>query len=453
MTVRSPNKSERWQSMPGIAGNDEKTEGEIEGEERELLDLLSGSEGKKDVGGKGRQRRSFSLTDENVVSVGSADFNANTKEKPGRPTNLKLLDKERDINKGMMIKFVQGGKGKEGDDKNKDKQESENKRENKGRKERKEFADLEELIKRMGESTSKGMEKINRNLDRKMDKVNEGLSNEIGGIKKMCEEWEKRWKVEKDKMYKKLNALEENQKETKEEVERELWEVREVLRESKEMVTDVKKRLEELECNKEVQVCREVRETGLEEKMEEVTKWMERTEREKRKSNIVVKGMKVERKDGKVTIEKIFREIGANVNIVGLKGVGGEDKERPKVWVVQLANEEQKMEVMASKNKLKGRKEIIEEDKTWKERVISRKLDQKKWEERDKGAQVKRGRECVWINGVKWVVSEATGEVVKDERNREKIMSEGRENGNNEKVFWVRSGEGSGVEISRKERE
>lgn len=80
-------------------------------------------------------------------------------------------------------------------------------------------------------------------------------------------------------------------------------------------------------------------------------------------------------------------------------------------------------------------------------------MDQKKWKERYKGCYVKRGRECVWVNGVKWVVSEAKGEVIKDERNREIMAAEERESRNKGMVFWDRSGEGSGPESTRKERE
>lgn len=74
----------------------------------------------------------------------------------------------------------------------------------------------------------------------------------------------------------------------------------------------------------------------------------------------MVKGLKVFRKDGKKEAEKLLVDIGAKVNIKGVRGMGGKDRKLPRVWVIQLGNGGKKREVM----ELKGELVWIEEDKT-----------------------------------------------------------------------------------------
>ncbi|XP_043470437.1 golgin subfamily A member 6-like protein 22 [Leptopilina heterotoma] len=434
MTTRSPVKGK---GQGGL--DDERTKKNDRGErgetvvdqgERELIESLKEKETVKGQEGNQRAGRSLSLTDD--VVPGESNVNL----KPGRLTNFQRTQRLKGAGSSeMMEKFALKDKlGEKDFNKNKDKQELDRKREIKAKKEVKELGDLEELIKRMGENTNICMEKINKNLDRKLDSVSEGLSSEIGKVKKMCEEWERKWSEEKEKMYEKLEKLEKGQKDIEVEMEGELNMVKEEVRESREIIGELRKRITSLETGTEGGI-RSQEGLVLEEKMNEVSRWMDRTEKEKRKNNIVIKGMNVIRREGRKAIQKVLEDIGTDVKIIGLNGVGGEDKEKPKVWIVQLENEEQKMEVISAKNKLRGRKEIIEEDKTWKERVVSRKLDQRKWEESAKGSEVKRGRDCLWVNGIKWVVCNTTGEVVEEERGRERNTSQERNRRNRGQVF------------------
>ncbi|XP_043478191.1 golgin subfamily A member 6-like protein 22 [Leptopilina heterotoma] len=449
MTTRSPVKGK---GQGGL--DDERTKKNDRGErgetvvdqgERELIESLKEKETVKGREGNPKVVRSLSLIDDVVPG----ESNANSK--PGRLTNFERTQRLKGAGSSseMMEKFaIKESSGGKDSNKNKEKQELDKKRESKVKKEVRELGDLEELIKKMGENTNICMEKINKNLDKKMDSVSEGLSSEIGKVKKMCEEWERKWSEEKEKMYEKLEKLEKGQKDIEVEMEVELNMVKEEVRESREIIGELRKRVTKLEAETEGGIKNQEA-LVLEEKMSEVSRWMERTEKEKRKNNIVIKGMNVVRREGRNAIQKVLEDIGTDVKIIGLNGVGGEDKEKPKVWIVQLENEEQKMEVISAKYKLKGRKEIIEEDKTWKERVISRKLEQKKWEERVKGSEVKRGRECLWVNGIKWVVCDTTGEVVEEERRRERNVSQERNRRNRGQVF--RKEEGAVGEDHRKQ--
>lgn len=81
------------------------------------------------------------------------------------------------------------------------------------------------------------------------------------------------------------------------------------------------------------------------ERIREIDKKLERKEREKRKNNIVIRG--IEMKDGKrlETVEEIMRKIGVRDKLAEVRRLGGEkEKERENV-VVKLGSEENKKEV------------------------------------------------------------------------------------------------------------
>lgn len=111
----------------------------------------------------------------------------------------------------------------------------------------------------------------------------------------------------------------------------------------------------------------------------------------------------------------MLREFGVKVRVEEVKRIG-EDREKGREMVmVKLGNKEQKREVMGSKNKLKGRKEKIIEDWTWKERKMRWKLEEiARYEERK--------RNKVWIGygkirvGKQWWRWDEEEEVLRDGR-------------------------------------
>jgi len=70
----------------------------------------------------------------------------------------------------------------------------------------------------------------------------------------------------------------------------------------------------------------------------------------------------------------VFERIGARVRIDEAKKLGRGEVLIETVWV-RLESVEQKKKVMERKNRLKGRKERILEDWTWKERRIRWKIE------------------------------------------------------------------------------
>lgn len=92
-------------------------------------------------------------------------------------------------------------------------------------------------------------------------------------------------------------------------------------------------------------------------------------------------------------IEELLKVIGMKVEVTEIRRIGaGTEKGRGEMLIVKLGNEEQKWEIMAKKKNLKGRRERISEDLTWRERKIRSKMGEIA---RDKIAEGKR----VWVKG------------------------------------------------------
>ncbi|KMQ90628.1 hypothetical protein RF55_9590 [Lasius niger] len=102
-------------------------------------------------------------------------------------------------------------------------------------------------------------------------------------------------------------------------------------------------------------------------RMKGIGKKLELKEREERRNNIVIRRLEGGVGDTKERVEKMMKEIGAEVKIKWVrrirrkKGVEGE-------MVVELGSREQKRQVMEKKKGLKGKMTRIEDDLTWGER-------------------------------------------------------------------------------------
>lgn len=318
-----------------------------------------------------------------------------SKKKRGRLTNQQLLSKENPgLAPAFMTKWRKEGKGTETaeggeiSDGNLESSEGE------------EEENIVNLIRNLGEQMSKKMDKLDNRIKNKF----EGVREEIGEIKNMWKAWEDKWEEEKQEVWERLNSLEKKSKEEREGTRKE--------------VKEMKVRLERLK-KQEVKVGEgrkegSSREEELDRKVFELNRKMDQMEREKRRNNIVIKGVIATQECGKEVVEKLLEEIGVKAEVKNVRGVGGREEENFKIWVAELGNEEQKRQVLKRKSQLRGRRERIEEDRTWKERRIRFLLEEKVWEERGKGNRVVWGREGIWVEGVKWVVKEDTGEVVKE---------------------------------------
>ncbi|KAK2579365.1 hypothetical protein KPH14_000824 [Odynerus spinipes] len=90
-----------------------------------------------------------------------------------------------------------------------------------------------------------------------------------------------------------------------------------------------------------------------------VEKRMELWEREERKRNIIIKGVKLGEWEAKGKVEELMKIMGVEGEVERIRELTG----RGMIWV-RLNNERQKKEVMIKKKALKGRIEWIEEDLT-----------------------------------------------------------------------------------------
>lgn len=79
--------------------------------------------------------------------------------------------------------------------------------------------------------------------------------------------------------------------------------------------------------------------------------------------------------------------------------IGRNSERGTEIILMKLRNEEQKKEVWANKNKLRGRKERIGEDLTWRERKMRWRLEEIASEEVRKGNRVRRGYRRFILNG------------------------------------------------------
>jgi len=111
--------------------------------------------------------------------------------------------------------------------------------------------------------------------------------------------------------------------------------------------------------------CREV---------DRLRKWVNDKEREERRNNVIVRGMRIPKeieKDKKETrkwAKSLIKEkIGVDCKAIGCR-------ESETVLVIKLKNTKMKREIMRNKYKLKGNRIFIENDVSWEERRIQERI-------------------------------------------------------------------------------
>lgn len=106
---------------------------------------------------------------------------------------------------------------------------------------------------------------------------------------------------------------------------------------------------------------------GTMERLRVIERKMEWRERKERKKNVIMKGVEVKEGKRREAVERVLDFIGARVDVEEVKKIGRDGEKEGEMILVRLGNEEQK-EVMERKAKLRGRRERIMEDWTWRER-------------------------------------------------------------------------------------
>lgn len=99
----------------------------------------------------------------------------------------------------------------------------------------------------------------------------------------------------------------------------------------------------------------------------------------RREEYFIIREVEVYIKEGKrrEAVENLFKVIGAKANIEDIKRIGGEVEEEGETIVVRLENAEQRKEIMGKKRNLKGRRERITKDWTWRQRKMRWRLEKR----------------------------------------------------------------------------
>ncbi|KAK2578550.1 hypothetical protein KPH14_012579 [Odynerus spinipes] len=188
----------------------------------------------------------------------------------------------------------------------------------------------------------------------------------------------------------------------------------------KERVDGLQEKLGKIEM--EMKVTKEGGERAGGEEIREASRRIEEKieakEREERRKNVVVRGMKVKREEAKEKVEELMKEIGVGEGIEKVKEVKEDrGKDGSKIIVVELKSMETKREVMGKKKYIKNREIWIKEDLTWEERRIQWKLRNIAREEARKGNTVWVGRRAMKVN-VEWWLWDGIANKDKDYWNR-----------------------------------
>jgi hypothetical protein len=142
---------------------------------------------------------------------------------------------------------------------------------------------------------------------------------------------------------------------------------------------------------------------------------MKMRERERRRRNLIVREVEVRDGGRKEAVQNIMERIGARVGLEEVRMVarGKEDRE---VIAVRVESEEQKKEVLEKRRKLRGEREKILKDWTWKERKMRWKLEEiaRKKERKGRGTWLGYGR--IRIDEQWWKWEDGEKEVLRDGR-------------------------------------
>lgn len=161
---------------------------------------------------------------------------------------------------------------------------------------------------------------------------------------------------------------------------------------------EIQKLRNELKVKEE---CWNKEKTQLIGKIEEIENKLERYEKERRKNNIVVNGIKVDTDNEEVLKEGIVKfikeEMKIDVKVKSMYKIG------PEACVVAINSWEEKLEILKNKYKLKGTKVYINNDLTKKERQIQIEISRTAKLENENGNRTRIGYQKLTINGKQWV--------------------------------------------------
>lgn len=133
---------------------------------------------------------------------------------------------------------------------------------------------------------------------------------------------------------------------------------------------------------------------------------MRQKDRDERRNNIVIKGIKIKETNIEAEVEKMLQEkIGVEVKIrEAYKIAENRDKD---IVLAKLEQRKHKTSVMINKGKLRGENWYIEDDLTKEEQEIQREIVKRAKEERKRGLRATIGYRKLNIDGKKYTWSDA----------------------------------------------
>lgn len=261
--------------------------------------------------------------------------------------------------------------------------------------------------------------KSEKNLEEKIDDLTRIIMEMEGKLREKLEKFFReefiRWKTEQQER-------EEDWKREREKLREEVRELRRRLNKIESEREEIRKEKEKREETRKSKINKKIKTEIIKKNLE---KWKEEEERQKRKRNIIIKGVDKKEKGIEEIVAELWRVMEVKGKTEEIRKIGKGDKKGRNMILVKMENKEGKIEVMRKKNKLRERTERIQDTWTWIERAMQWRLIA--WEERKKGkkAWVQYGK--IWMEERWWRWSEEEERLLDgdEEVRREK----GEENG------------------------
>lgn len=228
--------------------------------------------------------------------------------------------------------------------------------------------DIERMFREVGESMRKVIELEVQKVGEKMEEGSEEMRNQI---KEIRENWEK----ERGMMRGRIDELQRR-------VERLEGREGEMRERGMDGMGGVK------------------RERIMERKLREMVIKIDKEDREERRANIIVKGVKTEGKEGKEVIKELWDQMEIKEEVMEIRKVGGLDRKGKGMILVRLRGVEEERKIMEARKKLRGEKLRVEDDLTGEERRARWKIEKEAEKERRLGKRVGIGYMKIWVDGV-----------------------------------------------------
>lgn len=254
-----------------------------------------------------------------------------------------------------------------------------------------------------------------------LEKILKTLEEDKEERKRDREDWERRWMQTEERMNKKLEEVkrlvqEEKRERTRAEEEMKRAAVNESRKreELEKKMEEKMKEMEEREKGRQIEKGEQNGEKGKgemerEKKQLKELEWrIEEGERERKRNNVVISGLK-EGKWDKARVEEWLREkLEVAAKVKRTWAIRGKNKSR---IGVECEDREEKEKIMERKSTLKGTDCFIDHDLTWRERRNKEKLNGLVREWRSEGKPVKVGRNKLTVGDTVYLWNEREDEL------------------------------------------